>query len=270
MRLRLTLFAAILLAAAVAYPRSRAVKPPASSNIEAVWFGEYYPVEVRPGAQRQFALSEDLGGGPFNSRPVTGIDIRWTVEPRMWWATVDQSGLLTVDPATSSGTTLQLYANLNHGERIISLPVYVHIPGNDPFLDGGVWAQSAEIPCDGSPDVPVSNGISELRFTVSGVYMATWQPFEVYTDFWGPYTFNPARKRVTFGVSGGNYVPDDLKGEGDYEIVFLGPPVPDSWGTHMRPAQLRLKNLYLGTANRAPHRAAIPCGMVFVGTVETP
>ncbi len=268
---KVAVLVAILSLAPSAYSRSRAVAHPGpSSNIAAVMFAEIYPVEVRPGSQRQFILYEYLGAGPFNFRPVTGIHVRWTIEPNSWYAQVDPTGILTVHPETSPGMTLRLYANLNHGERIISLPVYVYRVGNNPFLDGGVWQQTAEISCDGSPDLPVSNGITELRFHVSGFYSVTWQPFELYTDFWGPYTFSTTKRKLTFGVSGGNYEPEDIKGEGAFDIIYLGPSVPTSWGTNIRPAQLRLKNIYLGSARSAGPRSSTPCGMVFAGNIEIP
>src|SRR6185295_10680838 len=85
-------------------PRQRAAVP--QSNISSIFFAELYPVEVRPGGTRQFALYEYFGAGPFNYRPARGVNVRWTVDPPLGVEGIDQTGLLTISASASPGMTV--------------------------------------------------------------------------------------------------------------------------------------------------------------------
>lgn len=263
MRRAALLISALFFAAPSAHSGADAVKAKSPSlKVQAIAFADIHPVGMQPGSERKFALSEWLG---VDSVPATGVNVTWTVKtegpvPR---ATIDQAGVLTVQKEASPGSILRISADLNHGERVISLPVFVYRPGLDPLLDVRDWHQTAEIPCDGSADRPVVGGIDELLFDVSGNYSVTWRPFESYKDYWGPYTINVKTRKVTFRVSRGNYVPKDIHGRGTFKVGRLGPPVRQADGTHTQSVQLRLNGIYLGTFGRPTRH--MPCGMVFVG-----
>jgi hypothetical protein len=268
---RLLCCVALLVAAnAYAWPRA-AGKPPASSNILNVGFSEYSNTpQVEPGGQHHFEIVEFTASlWPFWPQPAFGIDISWTIEPADWGATIDRSGVVSVADWVGSGVTYRVYANLNHGQRIISTPLYVYKRGNNPFADAG-WTERAWIPCDGSADIPVpeSQRIQEFSFRIDGLYLVTWHPFEAYVDYWGPYRFDPSKHKITFAVDYGNYVPDDLHGEGTYEITNNGPPVTNQWGYRYQPLVMRLKGIWLGSADRTTPPAPAPCGMVFDGAMS--
>lgn len=241
-----------------------------SLKVAALGFKDRYPIGVQPGSSVRIELERWVGTEVF---PPDGyVDVTWTVkmEGKVPHATIDQKGLLTVQSNATPGSIVQVFADLNHGERVISRPVYVYRPGLDPLFDAKDWRQTSEIPCDGSADRPVGGGIDELLFYVSGQYSVTWMPFESYKDYWGPYTINVKRRTVNFRVLGGNYVPKGIHGHGTFKIVRLGASVPKGSG-HSQPVQLRLNGIYLGARAGFTHRKGPkPCGMVFVGNIFQP
>jgi len=270
---RSLLFVAFLLAARQLAAWPHAVVPPAPpSDIYNVFFSDYgRPIVVAPGDTKQMGLIEFTDSlWPFGPRPAHGIDVSWTIEP-IWHATIDPRGRLSIPSTESSGVTYTVYANLNHGQRIISTTVFVYRTGGNPFFDSG-WRERATIACDGSADVPIAESarINEFFFRIDGTYQVTWLPFEAYVDYWGPYRFNLEKHKMTMAISGGNYIPDDTRGEGTFEIVNSGPPTITSWGAKQQPVQLRLKGIWLGTQRGVTPPATPPCGMVFDGALPIP
>ncbi len=62
----------------------------------------------------------------------------------------------------------------------------------------GYWRQRR----DGCPD---GTAIEELIFSADGSFSVTWQPFEVYKDYWGDYSFDPQTGVLTLDVESGNH-----------------------------------------------------------------
>ena len=235
-------------------------------NLDRVAIEGFHPLALRPGDSYRFRVIEFVGTGPFAYVPVEGASVRWSIQPR-WYGTIDQAGLLTVSKDVAGDVTMRVYASFNGGDFIISTPVYIRSGGNDPLFDGRQWTQSGEIPCDGSPDLPVTGGIRELRFHPDRTFSVTWVPFELRTDFFGLYSIRPATSSITFAITGSNSEPSDFDGVGTYEIVPLGAPEPSGSLTVQR-AKLRLTGVNLGTQ---PGKVPTPrCGMVFEGTLILP
>lgn len=177
-------------------------------------------------------------------------DVRFSVDPQSW-ATVDPAtGVVTVAADAPGGIAFRVYADVEHGRRIVSADVYVDTLASNPLRGG--WRQVAEIACGTGVETPVARPIAEFIMRGNHGFEVTWVPFEIYHDYWGLYTFDTASKRVTYGVLSGNYVPPGVRGEGTYEITDNGD------GTRT----LRLKNIWLGSQDRAQTPA---CGMVFRG-----
>jgi hypothetical protein len=60
--------------------------------------------------------------------------------------------------------------------------------------------------------------VGELEFSGENRFSVTFNPFESYRDYWGTYSFDPATKRLTMTVEGGNFVPPGLDLEGTADL----------------------------------------------------
>jgi len=89
-------------------------------------------------------------------------------------------------------------------------PVEVFRAAENPLV--GMWRQD-EGGC------PNESAVRELVFTGGGDFSVTWTPFEVYKDFWGSYTYDPATGAIAFEVEGGNQTPADMKLEGTATVT---------------------------------------------------
>ncbi|HKO00373.1 MAG TPA: hypothetical protein VJ032_01690, partial [Thermoanaerobaculia bacterium] len=204
----------------------------------------YGPIEMQPGTTRQLYLQQQQCCVYFV--PVRA-DARFSIDPTPF-ASIDATGLLTVDSTAPGGLSFRVYADVEHGRRIVSDDVNVDTPESNPLR--GSWRQTAEIPCDGSPELPVIGQPLSLQMRGGNRFEAVWLAFEIYKDYWGLYTFDRVAKRVTLGLLAANYQPPAFRGEGTYEITGQGSE-----------RRLRLKNIWLGR----PHGDTRPpgCGMVF-------
>jgi len=63
--------------------------------------------------------------------------------------------------------------------------------------------------CTGTSFVPV-HLIEELVFDADGTFTVTWFPFEVYKDYWGPYTYDLETGSIHLTALDGNYIPPDF------------------------------------------------------------
>jgi hypothetical protein len=75
----------------------------------------------------------------------------------------------------------------------------------------------AQLSCSGGEVEPVQR-LQEVVFS-SGTLQVTWTAFETYVDYWGTYDATPAGEgtgRLSLQAADGNYVPDDIDGEGTF------------------------------------------------------
>jgi hypothetical protein len=207
---------------------------------------EYGSVEMQPGERRRLQLVKQECCVFFT--PVIAV-ATFSIDPTSY-ATIDSDGVLAVNPSAPGGITLRVYANIEKGRRIVSNDVYVDTPESNPLRGG--WLQTAEIPCDGSPEIVATSPPLSLGFRGGNRFDAVWIGFEIYKDYWGLYTFDRTAKKVTLGVLSGNYVPPSMRGEGTFDIAN-----EDGWKV------LRLRNVWLGRP-RGDTRAPA-CGLVFRG-----
>jgi hypothetical protein len=89
--------------------------------------------------------------------------------------------------------------------------------------------------------------IKELRFKADGEFSVTWEPFEVYKDYWGTYAHEIGQGTLDLVVTGGNYVPNDVDGSGSLLLDEEG--------------RLVLRDLWLGS--RFEGTAPANCGHRF-------
>ena len=63
----------------------------------------------------------------------------------------------------------------------------------------GYWRQNDE-GCDSR------SVIQELVFNADGSFSVTWEPFEVYKDYWGKFTYNDETGQLDLDVETGNFI----------------------------------------------------------------
>jgi hypothetical protein len=113
------------------------------------------------------------------------------------------------------------------------------IIARDEIVLTGHWAQRGLEGCTAPEPV------RELVFAPENRFSVTFMPFETYQDYWGTYRFDPATKRLSLTVEGGNFVPPNLDLDGEAELAD---------------GRLRLTGLYLGSRDGAPRSG---CAYVF-------
>lgn len=170
--------------------------------------------------------------------------VEWSIDP-VDGVTIDAfTGVLDVDASVPDGTIVSVTADLEDGRRLITADLEVYIPLELDIL--GFWNELQQLPCDGGPAFTPEPTIPELVFYDTGEFTVTWTPFEVYIDYWGTYSYLEGTGALVLTVEGGNYVPDDIDGEGVAGVVD---------------GLLRLEDMWLGSAQEPVTPPA--CGHVF-------
>ncbi len=161
----------------------------------------------------------------------------YSVDPTDAGATIHpETGLLEIDETTPDGTTFMITADVQDGLATVTGEVFVYVPELHPLI--GLYTEVARIPCGGGPEFVPSDPIGELVFTASGEARVTWTPFEVYVDYWADYTHDLDTSALSIMPTGGNYVPDDVDGEGSFEFQGEELVLHDIWlGTSQNPVE---------------------------------
>lgn len=203
--------------------------------------------QMQPGDQRQLNVFALLCC--YVPEPV-GACVRWSITPESG-VSLSADGMLQVSSDAVPGAVYQLTADVEGGRRTITKPLYVYTPESNPFA-GRRWLELAELDCQGGPDILPARPIDELRFLADGRFSVTWQPFELYVDYSGTYSFDLQTGRLDLTVDWGNYVPEDIDPHGTFEVGLDG--------------SLLLKDLWLGSPNSYPSPMPGPknCGHRFV------
>jgi hypothetical protein len=97
-------------------------------------------------------------------------------------------------------------------------------------------------------EITPSQPIRELVFRADGEFGVTWEPFELYRDYWGTYTYDLEQGSLDLSRFSGNYVPDDADGQGSFSLDEQG--------------RLLLSEIWLGAAQGST--AHSNCGHRFV------
>lgn len=110
-------------------------------------------------------------------------------------ATYDAAtGELTIGDDAVAGTIYTLTADVEDGRATLEAKVTVYTKESHPMV--GVWHEVKQTPCDGGAEIDPVPSIGELWFRANGEVLVTWQPFEVYVDYWGSYA--PSRRRYAY------------------------------------------------------------------------
>ncbi len=144
----------------------------------------------------------------------------WSVSPGEGVDIDPTTGLLTVDPATPNGSVYTVIADVENGRRVVSTELHVFTPEANPLVS--FWFEIAQIDCATGGEVVPADTIEELIFGADGTFSVTWFPFEVYKDYWGTYTFDPATGSLELTITNGNHIPPDFDGSGTYTLDAAG------------------------------------------------
>jgi hypothetical protein len=228
---------------AVVQPKGRAPLDEPTLNAATLEFGI---VEVRPGDRRTLRLT-------MWQCCVYGVDVpadvRFSMD-RTSFATLDaDTGYLQISPSAPAHTSFRVYADIEHGRRIVSADVWIDTPASNPLR--GSWHETGDS-CN-----PFGHPIESLQFRADGTFSVTWTPLEVYTDYWGFYTFDHPSGHISLGIRNGNYIPPVFAGDGQYTIT------EKDGGGHT----LTLRGIYLGS-RRGDTPNTIP-GLLCSATFES-
>jgi hypothetical protein len=183
---------------------------------------------MQPGEERAFSL------GVIECctylKPVSAC-AAWSVKPAEGARMDRESGVLTLDRTTPSGSIFTVSADVEEGRRTVSVDIHVYAPEAAPLV--GTWREETQFACDSDAEVIPDQPIDELRFQADGSFSVTWAPIEVYKDYWGTYRYRPDEGTIDLSVSGGNYVPDGLDGRGSFRLDEEGRLIlSDVWLGH--------------------------------------
>jgi hypothetical protein len=152
----------------------------------------------------------------------------YTVEPEGIGATIDpESGVLMLADDVPDGSVFTVTANIEDGLATVQDTLFAYRPELHPLK--GFWHEVARIPCGGGPEFVPSDPIGELYFTASGQAGVTWNPFEAYVDYTGDYVADLDAGTLSISGIGGNYVPDDVDGEGLFAFEGEELVLEDMW-----------------------------------------
>ena len=223
-------------------------QPLDDETLEALVLSLDASVDMMPGDDRAFGL------GTVECcvwvEPVDDICVVWSVWPERAGASIDpETGLLHIHENTPHGTVFTVTADVEDGRRSLSIDVHVYTELGNPLV--GFWTESAQLDCADGAALAVEDDlrVGELRFRASGDVLVTWSPFEVYVDYWGRYTYDLDSGRLVIEEVDGNYVPEDLDGEGHFSFTEEG--------------ELVLEDLWLGSP-QTEEPVTGRCGHIFV------
>ncbi len=154
------------------------------------------------------------------------------------------SGLVTVSASAPHGSIVNVSANVEDGRRLLEAPLYIWTEEGNPIV--GNYTEVAQLDCEQGGEVIPEETIGELHLGADLRFGVTWQPFEVYVDYWGSYTLDAETGSIELTVDGGNYLPDGVDGSGSFTLVD---------------GELVLRDIWLGLPQGAEGEAR--CGHVF-------
>ena len=209
--LTLLAFSVVARERVVASPSPRTPLDPQTLKAVSLEFGS---VDLEPGATHTLRLTQIVCCAFPTDVPA---EVRFSMDPSDF-ATVDpDTGFLKIAPNAWPGLSFRIYADIEHGRRIVSADVNVYTRNSNPLR--GYWTQLYEVLCNGGGLYAPTLPIQSLQFRGDGRFSVTWILLELYTDYWGFYTFDKPAGHLTMGIRDGNYIPPVFAGDGTYTIT---------------------------------------------------
>jgi hypothetical protein len=186
------------------------------------------PLQMQPGETRVLVIG--VYACCYFFEP-SRLDARWSVEP-VDGVTVDGDGTLAIDSDVPDGTVITVQADIAGTGELVTTRVHVYSRETQPLV--GSWRETRQIACEVDEEFTPQEPIGELRLDADGTFSVTWQPFEIYRDYWGTYEANLETGELLLTITGGNIEPADFNGTGTFEIredgslvlrgIWLGTP----------------------------------------------
>jgi hypothetical protein len=174
-------------------------------------------VQMQPGGSTTLTLG--VGECCYYVEPVDACAV-WSVEPSDGAAIDPETGKLSIAATAPSGSVFTVSADVENGRRVVSIDVHVYTPEDNPLV--GRWQEEEQFACGTGEAVAPHRPIRELVFRADGEVGVTWDPFELYRDYWGTYAYDLGRGSLDLSVFSGNYVPDDVDGQGTFSLDEQG------------------------------------------------
>jgi len=191
-------------------------------------------IDMQPGDTTRLVLGVfdyEICGTGFRCFVPVAADATWSITPADGARIDPFTGILSIDASTPSGSVFMARAEIEGGLHVVETRVKTFTPETNPLI--GYWGEVAQLACEGGAEVAPAKAIAELVFDPDGAFSVTWVPFESYKDYWGTYTFDLAQGTLELSVTGGNTIPSDVDGHGEFAIDASG--------------RLILTDLWLGT-----------------------
>jgi hypothetical protein len=180
-------------------------------------------IDMQPGDTTRLVLGVfdyEICGTGFRCFVPVAADATWSVIPADG-ARIDAStGILSIDASTPSGSLFTVRAEIEGGRHVVDTRVKTFTLETNPLI--GYWQEEAQLACESGTEVTPAKAIAELIFDPDGSFAVTWVPFESYKDYWGTYTFDLAQGTLELTVTGGNTIPLDVDGHGEFAIDARG------------------------------------------------
>ncbi len=173
-------------------------------------------------------------------------DVSWSLDQGAPAAIDPDTGEVTIDSDAADDAVIVATANVENGRKLVAVRIYVYTDETDPLF--GIWTEDVQFACDDGAELQPSSPIGELDFRADGGVNVTWTPFETYVDYWSDFELDLEAETLALTVIGGNYVPEDIDSEGNFEIDEQG--------------RLVLEDMWLGSP--AGSTAPANCGHRFV------
>jgi hypothetical protein len=174
-------------------------------------------IDMQPGDTTKLVLGVfdyEVCGTGFRCFVPVAADATWSVTPADGARIDPDTGILSIDASTSSGSVFTVQAEIEGGRHVVATRVKIFTPETNPLI--GYWSEVAQLACDSGVEVAPAKAIAELIFDPDGSFAVTWVPFESYKDYWGTYTFDLAQGTLELTITGGNTIPEDVDGEGRF------------------------------------------------------
>ncbi|MBI1742179.1 hypothetical protein HYR54_03825 [Candidatus Acetothermia bacterium] len=179
---------------------------------------------VKPGDSIRFQVGQWECCYVFRPAPEKAA---WTIRPETA-GNISSDGTLTVSPEAEPGLWIMILARLDIGLELEAHAV-VYTSESNPLV--GRWYETRQLLCNGQVrDAP--EPFRELIFEADGSFSVTWEPFEVYHDYWGTYSYDVHTNALQFSIASGNYIPKQTDLVGTVVV--------------MNPDELHLVSIFLG------------------------
>jgi len=131
-------------------------------------------------------------------------------------AQITPDGELTIGSDAAHGERLEVIANIEEGRRIVKRTIEIYREADNPLV--GTWEEVSQISCETGDYVDPMTNIEEVIFKADGSFVITKQPFELYFDYAGTYSYQLPENTIVLVEDKANRSPSDFDGQGFFQF----------------------------------------------------